>query len=286
MSFAEPLALLLLLPVAAAAFLLRRHAPRAGRRLPGAWRQAVAPSLQPALAAGLAGARGGQTMLALAAAALIAAAIARPLADLDNAPDYANLAGRVIVLDLSADAGIGDQRMLAARLVETAGPIPTALVAAAADAYTIVPFTTDRRHLDRYLQVAAPDLMPTPGRALHGGLAHAEGLLRKAGIAVGQIVIVSGGPPPARGPDLARSDTLRVVLPAAGDEAGWQAFAAAHDAALGAPERLTEISSTLDQAVALKLRRGAAGGFTDLAPWLTGLAMALWLGFCRRRSAQ
>ena len=286
MTVAEPLALLLLLPVAAAAWLLRRESPGAGRRLPGAWLQAVEASLQPALAAGIAGGRSRLTVLALAASVLLALAAARPLADLGDAPDYANLVGRVIVLDLGAETGVTDRRVVAARLVEDAGPIPTALIVAAGDAYTVVPFTTDRRHLDRYLEIAEPELMPVPGRALHGGLAHAEGLLRGAGIAVGQIVIVSGGPAPAHGPSLARSDTLRVVLPATGHGADWQAFAAAHEAELAAPDRIAEISSALEHAAARKLRRSAGGNFTDLAPWLMGLAMVLWLGFFRRRSAQ
>ncbi|MCY3981032.1 MAG: hypothetical protein OXF51_04520 [Alphaproteobacteria bacterium] len=279
MTFAEPLALLLLLPVAVAA--LRRRLP--GGRLPGAWRQVVDPFLQPVLAAGIVDRRGSQTKRALVTATLLVVALARPLVDFDKRPDYANLAGRVIVLDLHKEAPTSDVRIVAARLIESVPPVPTALVGVAGEAYTVVPFTTDRRHLARYLQAAAPELMPVPGRALHIGLAHAETVLKGAGISIGQIVLASGGAAPAPMVDLASSGTRRVVLPVSGH--GWQAFAQAYDAELVAPDRLSDISSGLERAVARKLSRSAAGEFTNLAPWLTGGAMLLWLGFFRRRAA-
>jgi len=283
-TFAEPLALLLLLPVAAAALALHRQ-PAAARRLPGAWRRLVEPALRPALAGGIIGG-GGQARLAAAAAALLALALARPLADLGNAPDYANLAGRVIVVDLGAGAGAGDAKLAAAALVAAAGPVPTAIVAAAGEAYTVAPLTTDRTHLERYLRVLTPEIAPVAGRALHTGLAHAEALLREAGIAVGQIVLVSGGPAPAHDVDIAPSETLRVMLAAGGNEADWQAFAAANGAEVRGPQDIAEIAAGLERAAERKLRRSAAGAFAELAPWLTGLAMLLWLGFFRRRTAR
>ncbi len=286
MTFAEPLALLLLLPVAAAALLLHRRPAAASRRLPGAWRRLVEPALRSALADGIVGGGGGQARLAAAAAVLLVLALARPLVDLGNAPDYANLAGRVVVVDLGAGAGAQDAKLAAAGLVGAAGPVPTAIVAAAGEAYTVVPLTTDQAHLERYLRVLTPEIIPVAGRALHTGLAHAEALLRGAGIAVGQIVLVSGGPAPAHDVDIAPSETLRVMLAAAGSAADWEAFAAANDADVRGPQDIAEIAAGLERAAEQKLRRSAAGSFTDLAPWLTGLAMLVWLGFFRRRTAR
>ena len=75
---------------------------------------------------------------------------------------------------------------MSATLLDATPEIPTALVVASGDAFNVVPLTTDRAFLDRYLNVIAPDVMPLEGRALQVTVAQAEGILTLAGVLAGQ----------------------------------------------------------------------------------------------------
>ncbi len=284
MTFAQPLVLLLIVPVIALAALVRRRSPMVVAGLPGAWGRAVAPPLRGYLARQLSARRFGQVGLCAAIATLLAVALARPLIEAEGGADFANLVGRVIVLDLHAGAEFQEQRLIAERLIDVSPAVPTAIVAIAGEAYTIVPFTTDRRQAERYLQVLSPTLMPVQGRALHAGIAHAEALLSSAGVAIGQIVLTASGEAPQDAVAIARSRSLRAVIAPDRAPQSWQAFAETYDAELAARDELAGIVASLERAVDRFRRRHAPSGYVDLSPWAIGLALVLWLGLFRRRA--
>ena len=99
MSFALPLVLILIAPLAALAYLLASGRVATAGRLPGAWAGLVAPSLRRYVAARAATARNCAPFLALALAALIVLALARPGAHTGGEIDLTGIAGRVIVMD-------------------------------------------------------------------------------------------------------------------------------------------------------------------------------------------
>ncbi len=82
------------------------------------------------------------------------------------------------------------------RLIGDAPDIPTALIAATSESFEAVPMTTDRVHLERYLQVIKADVMPVSGRFLELATAHGEALLTRASIVAGQVVVITGDEPP------------------------------------------------------------------------------------------
>ncbi|MEM7188602.1 MAG: hypothetical protein AAF439_03240 [Pseudomonadota bacterium] len=283
MSFALPLALAGLLPVAALALLLWQRAPMLVSALPGGWGRIIEPALARYMARGLSRPGLGQAWLCLGIAALLVVAIARPLLPLGEAPDYANVAGRVIVLDAN-NVGMADRRIVTGRLLNMAPEVPTALVAVAGEAYSVVPFTTDRTQIDRYLAVLTPEMMPRPGNSLHLGIAQAEEALAQAGVIAAQIVLVTGAETPPSVVELPETETLRAVVVPVADLALWSGFADGYGA------RLIDFS---DPSPAIEDIRGALSDLTgslpaaaiDISPWLYGLAMMLWLVLFRRRSA-
>ena len=280
MSLAHPLLLLSLVPILAAAA-LARLGPPASARLPGSWPALVEPALRGALTAGGTAPRRGRLALCLAIAVLLALALARPAFDRGGAA-FANIGGRVIVMDLRPGAAVAEQRQLVERLLDGAPEVPTAIVAAAADAHGIVPLTVDRRQIRRYLNVLEPGVMPVPGRALHLGIAQAEALLARAGVAVRQIVVVSDGAPPQAAVPIASSETMRAV--AVPDPDGWSGFADTYDASLATAAELPELAASLRREIARTLRTEADAGALDLTPLVIAAAMLLWLGLFRRRA--
>lgn len=282
MSFGIPLALLGLIPVVAVALLLWRRAPMLLSALPGGWARIIGPELTDYMARGLSRPGLGQAWLCIAAAGIVVLAIARPLVPLGGGIDYANLAGRVIVLDAISD-GIEDRRITVDRILELSPDVPTSLVALSSDAYTIVPFTTDRAQIDRYLRVLDADVIPDPGLSMHTGIAHAEKVLADAGVVAAQMVMIFGGDAPPRVLDIPETDTLRwFVVPEASDR--WERFANGYQAEITNGSTVEPLVD--DMSLALEALRGSLpGAAADFSPWLYALAMVLWLGLFRRRSA-
>ena len=286
MSFGLPIALLLLLPLTAAGALIWRHGDVAVAALPGHWRRLVEPRLRAYLGRGIAEGRNPQLALCLAVLTVLVVALSRPALDSAQAPDYGNLTGRVVVLDLSGAANVTDERLFVQRLIEESPEVPTALVAVAADAFDVVPLTTDGSYLLRYLQVVEPELMPRTGRALNLGLAHAQSVLTAAGIVAGQVVLVSGGEPPRNSPIAPTTQALRdIVVPEARMPA-WADYATASGARLDGLADVPRIVAELNEAVDALTRTRTKDQRFDLTPWLIGLAMLLWLGLFRRRVAR
>lgn len=286
MSFGLPIALLLLLPLTAAGVLIWQRGDVAVAALPGHWRRVVEPRLRAYLGRGIAEGRNPQLTLCLAVLAVLVVALARPALDSAQAPDYGNLTGRVVVLDLSGAANVTDERLFVQRLIEESPEVPTALVAVAADAFDVVPLTTDHGYLLRYLQVVEPELMPRTGRALNLGLAHAQSVLTAAGIVAGQVVLVSGGEPPRNSPIAPAMQALRDIVVPGNRLPAWTEYAAASGASLDGLSDVPRIVAELNDAVDELKQTRTKDQWLDLTPWLIGLAMLLWLGLFRRRVAR
>jgi hypothetical protein len=279
-----PMALLLALPAAASGlWLMRRRAGGTGD-LPGDWGQIVAPAMRPLMAGELIpGVRFGAVLL-LAIWITVVLALARPGLDTDSRPAFSNFAGRVIALDLGAGADIHAQRLAVTRLVEASPQVPTALVVGTADAFDVVPLTTDKAFIDRYLNVIRPDVVPISGRSLRIAIAHGEAILSRAGIVVGQLVLMTGGSPPERQPE-ANARWSRAIMVDDGIRRQWEAYADQSGARLISLAGLDVVVDDLDRAIEQTLRDSNRDGRVELAPYLVGAAMLLWLGLFRRRRA-
>lgn len=280
MSFAFPLFLILMIPLVAAAWMLTRGGLATAGRLPGAWDTLVAPSLKRFLARRAAASSNRAPYLALCIAGLIVLALARPGGEVGREIDLTGLAGRVIVMDASTDIS---RQAVFIRELENANPtLPTAIIAAGADAYLISPFTTDPEQTHRYLNVLTPDMLPDEGRRLHLGLAMAETALARAGFPAGQIILTSDQPPPAPVP-ISESDTIRTV--AALGQGDWRAFADVYgadviDGGAGAAASEALLSRVRDQVAAT-----LPGARLDLSPWLIAATMLGWMALFRRRAS-
>ena len=285
MTLASPLMLLLLVPIGALAALFARGGVVAGGGLPGAWSRIVAAPLRRFLAAGTATRRGRQVWLCIGIAAAIAVALSKPTLDNADRQGFGNLAGRVIVVDLHPNAELSRQRLAVERLINAAPEIPTALLAVGGDAYPIVPLTTDRRQIMRYLNVLQPDAMPVAGRALHRGIAAAEAMLRGAGSAVRQIIVISDGAPPDRAVQIAASSSLRTIVPVDGDTAAWQGFAKTYGANLASADAPGQTVGPLRAKIDHTLRSRAPTAVLDLTPFVIAFVLLLWLWLFRRRAS-
>lgn len=286
MSLAAPWALLLLLPALGALIWLNIRSRAGPMRLPGNWTRLIEPALQPCMARYTVAESQPPMVLMLSIWTLLVLALAQPSIDTGEASDYANLAGRAIVLDLGAGADIHNQRLAVIRLIEDAPDVPTAIVAATSESFEAVPMTTDRVHLERYLQVIEADVMPIGGRFLELATAHGEALLTRAEIVAGQVVVVTGGDPPGRQTirETARPPQWpRALVIANGALTAWRAYANQTQARLTDIDGLAPLSRDLSQDIARAHRQGDPATRRDLAPWLTGAALILWLGLFRRR---
>ena len=219
-------------------------------------------------------------------AAVLVIALARPVMEGTDRPAWSNLAGRVVVIDMSSAPEVPGHRLRAGAIVDRSMPMPVALVATAKEAYTVVPFTSDPHHLDRYLQVLDAGMMPLDGRSLAAGIAHAEALLRDGRIRSGLIVVLTGGPPPDDPVRLASSGARRVVMPAGGDTARWRETGRRLGADIRAGTDVDGVLAAHDEAVRELVRASDPAANHDLTPWVLALAAAGWLALFRRRSGE
>lgn len=255
-------------------------------RLPAGWQRLVAPEMR--LMASrhvvVAGDKAGFILRALLWLAL-GLALAEPVIESDDVAPASNIGGRVIILDLSDGEKIPAMRAAATSLAASSGGVPVALIAATGDAFDIVPFTTDLKHIERYLAVLDADLMPVEGHEPHRAIVHAEAMLIRAGMIAGQTVLVTTTD---TAPDrqMARDRWLRAIVHAApngGFPAPLQALAAASGATLVTASDMSDINRELAQAIS-SLIDGSPdlSGRTPLQPWLIAMAGLLWLAQFRR----
>ncbi len=284
MTFVQPLALLLLLPAAGLAAWLWFRRGRAGTGLPGHWNRIVDTAMQSFMVGRVVARRRLPVGFWCVLWTLLVLALSRPVLDLPQPAATGNLAGRVIAMDLGVPGDTARQRMIAYRILDAAPEIPTALVAATGEAFDVVPFTTDRTHLDRYLAVIKPGVMPVSGRAPGLAITHAETLLDRAGMIVGQTVLLTGGAVPLAQGSRAGNWLRAVVADRTGSD--WERYAGQTEARLVDDHTLGVMLDDLDHRIADTLRdRDDALGLAA-APWLIAAAAGLWLLFFRRiRSA-
>lgn len=255
-------------------------------RLPAGWQRLVAPEMR--LIASrhvvVAGDRAGFILRALLWLA-VGLALAEPVIESDDVAPTSNIGGRVIILDLADGEKVAAMRAAAISLAASSGGVPVALIAATADAFDIVPFTTDLKHIERYLAVLDADLMPVDGHEPHRAIVHAEAMLIRAGMIAGQTVLVTtADTAPVR--QMARDRWLRAIVHAAPQgsyPASLQALAEEAGATLVSASDMSDIDRDLDQAIS-RLIDGSPdlSGRTPLQPWLIALAGLLWLVQFRR----
>lgn len=143
--------------------------------------------------------------------------------------------------------------------------------------------TTDRVHLERYLQAIEADVMPVDGRFLELAAAHGEALLDRASIVAGQVVMISGGSPPEHNPEGRTRQWPRALVIADDNLQQWRTYAKQTDARLANIDGLAPLSHALNRDIAWASRHGDRTTRRDLTPWLIGAAVVLWLGLFRRR---
>lgn len=281
MSFVHPLALLLLLPAAGLVAWLTLWRGQAVMILPGHWHRIIDMTMQSFMARQVVSQSRLPLLLWLAIWTLMVLGLARPILDSGEPTAYANLVGRVIVFDLGAGMDVDRQRLIAYRILDAAPTVPTALVLATAEAFSVVPLTTDRAHLDRYLKVISPDVMPVSGRAPGIAIVRAESLLAGADIVAGQLVLLTGGRVPAA-EATPPGDWLRALVVNRERVAEWEGYADRTGARLTDETSIQAVIDDLDDRVADAIRDSDEAADFALGHWLIAAAAGLWLFFFRR----
>ena len=282
MIISYPLVLLLLVPAVAAFAWFAHRGDRYLARLPGNWERLVAPSLRAIVGREATQGAAPQLLGFLVLWAVLVMAIARPVWKLEDASNFSNIVGRVIALDLGGGADIHSQRLAAAALIDSAPEVPTALVVGSGDAFNVVPLTTDREFMNRYLNVITPDVMPLEGQALPVTVAHSEAILTRAGVVVGQVILLTGGEPPTLGDEYLRRWT-RLVVTEPESRGKWVDYANYLGARLVSYDDLTSVIDDLEREIERAQHRGDNAAVHDLTPYLLGVAVLLWLALFRRR---
>jgi hypothetical protein len=282
MSFVTPLALLLLLPLCGLLLLVRHSGAAMAHRLPGAWQSVVAPGLRRYLALRSKLGRAGAPILCFGVAGLLVLALSRPGLDAPSDDAFSTLAGRVVIIDVGSD--LARHRQILEDLHRADPAVSTALVAVSGDAYRIVPFTTDKSQIDRYLRVMSADVMPRPGRNAHLALALAERVLSDAGLPIRQIVLLSARSAPENLVEVPPADSERFIVPI-GTVEGWSDWAAAQNSRVLSQDELAGLNVSLRSDANALAQSELASSRNEFTVYLIAIAALLWLLLFRRRSA-
>jgi Ca-activated chloride channel family protein len=137
------------------------------------------------------------------AGTLASLALAGPVWERAPQPVYRDQAALVILLDLSSSmltADLAPNRLERARfrvldILEQRQAGQTALIAYAADAFTVTPLTTDAATLRAQLSALEPAIMPRQGSDVPAALEAGMNLLRQAGFTAGDLLLLSDGVP-------------------------------------------------------------------------------------------
>jgi hypothetical protein len=148
-----------------------------------------------------------------------------------------------------------------------------------------VPLTTDQAFVERYVNVIRPELMPVQWRSLATAFAYGEALLTRADIVVGQVVILTAGPPPEQ-ETVSEARHLRAIMLDEGEPDLWRAYADEASAELVDLEDIPAIDSALQAAIADANRAGDGKAWLDLR-WVCLVSAALlWLALFRQRQRE
>lgn len=282
MSFAAPLVLLLLVPLAGLLGLAVFGGHAQIGRLPGAWHRVVAPVLRGYLATRSNLGRAGAPILCFAVAALVVLAMSRPGIETDDQDMAVNLAGRVVILDVGSD--LAQHRLFLDELYRTDAATATAVIAVSGDAYRIIPFTTDKSQIDRYVRVLNAEMMPKPGHNPHIAVAQAERILASSSYLARQIVVLTARPAPPQSASIPPGKSQRFVIPL-GSGDGWPEWAQAQNAVLLGADGLAELTQSLRRAAQDAANAQLPAARHEFTTALIALAALLWLPMFRRRSS-
>lgn len=224
--FIRPQWFWLLLPLLLLAWLIWKQKLRGGN-----WQAVCDPELLPHLLIGSEGKqRRWPLWLFLLAGTLAVTAIAGPAWEKLEQPVFREQAALVIVLDVSRSMDAGDikpSRLARARhkisdILQRRKEGQTALIVYAAQAFSVVPLTQDTETIASLLPSLETDLMPQQGSRADKGLEQAQVLLQQAGVARGDILLITDGID-ARAESVGRSlaaNGHRLSVLAVGTEAG------------------------------------------------------------------
>ena len=224
--FLRPLWLLALVPLG----LLLWHLVKARDPL-RRWRALCDEALLPyvLVSDGMRGRRGSQTLALGGVIAILA--LAGPTWQEAPQPVYRDQAALVVLLDLSLSMATRDvvpSRLERARyrirdLLAARRGGQTALVAFAAQAFTVTPLTDDIETIRSQLAVLEPGVMPRQGSNVPVALEHGLGLLQQAGFNEGDLLLITDGIADADGPKvsgLMQGGSARLSVMGVGSEAG------------------------------------------------------------------
>ena len=194
--FIRPAWLLMLIPLAGLLFYRLRHMAKQRR----GWGAICDPHLLPYVLHGGEGSKRYRESLMIAlGGALAVVALAGPAWNQLPQPVYKNQTALVIALDLSRSMDATDvqpSRLIRARykitdILNTRSDGLTALLIYAGDAYVITPLTDDTKTIRAQLRVLTTDIMPTQGNNTTAALAKAIALLKQAGLATGDVLLIT-----------------------------------------------------------------------------------------------
>lgn len=238
---------------------------RAVQRNP--WRDVVDAHLLPHLLEGNDEERAGAwpRWLAVLAAAFAIIALAGPGFGKDEQPLWQAQEPLVIALDLSSATLARDlpptrlaqaRAKLATLLRERAGG-QVALVAFAGDAFTVAPLTEDAANVALFLDALDPGVMPDDGHRADRAIAWSQGLMRQAGFARGQILLLTDR---ADGTDIDAASKAN----AAGYRVSVLGLGTAQGGVFDTPEGLGQ--ARLDASGLKRLAASGGGAYQALSP--------------------
>ena len=260
--FLRPWWLLALLVLPVLAWWWRRSS---GQRNP--WRDVVDAHLLPHLLDGELEdrERAWPRWLALLGSALAIIALAGPGLGKDEQPLWQANEPLVIALDLSSATLARDlpptrlaqaRAKLATLLRERAGG-QVALVAFAGDAFTVAPLTEDAANIALFLDALDPGVMPEDGHRADRAIAWSQDLMRQAGFARGQILLLTDR---ADGTDIDAATKAN----AAGYRVSVLGLGTAQGGVFDTPEGLGQ--ARLDASGLRRLAASGGGGYQTLTP--------------------
>jgi Ca-activated chloride channel family protein len=166
------------------------------------WRRVCDARLLPHLLVDTAGRAGRLPGWLLAGAWLLTlVALADPVWDRQPQPVFRSQEARVVVLDLSRSMLVADlppSRLVQARykvadILDNNPDGQTGLVVFAGDAFAVAPLSDDTETIRSLLAPLEPALMPVQGSRVDLGLAQAVDLLKQAGQAQGDVLLLTDG---------------------------------------------------------------------------------------------
>lgn len=195
--FLRPWWLLALLPAAVLLFLLITNKYRRGD-----WANVCDAELLPyILQQKPVQTKPGGWIAAVLATLLCILGLAGPTWERLPSPAFRNDSALVIALDLSKSMNAADikpSRISRARykisdILQQRKDGQTALLVYSGDAFTVTPLTTDTATINSQLEALTTDIMPSPGSNTGVAIDKAVDLLRQAGLAQGNILLVTDG---------------------------------------------------------------------------------------------